>query len=117
MKTQIQKSIFFYLLTSFFFLLKAEAQIVYTDVNPDSISSSSYNLDLNNDGVNDFTLRKSNLLQVYVHCTPCHSTTYVTPSIISIQPLGSNAIGLNGGNSNLNSSTLIDSTGLSWQDT
>jgi len=32
------------------------AQIVYKDVNPDVISSSTYNLDLNNDGTVDFVI-------------------------------------------------------------
>ena len=32
------------------------AQIVYTDVNPDVTSSGSYNLDLNNDGAIDFVI-------------------------------------------------------------
>jgi hypothetical protein len=32
------------------------AQIVYTDINPDVASNSSYSLDLNNDGVMDFNI-------------------------------------------------------------
>lgn len=33
------------------------AQIVYTDVNPDAASSGTYNLDLNNDGTIDFVIQ------------------------------------------------------------
>jgi hypothetical protein len=64
MKKQILKSIFlFYLLSSIFYLQKTDAQIVYTDINPDKTITlrsphiiKTYGLDLNNDGINDFTL-------------------------------------------------------------
>jgi len=48
---------------SIFFSSAATAQIIYTEVNPDAKFSCSkagcshqYNLDLNNDGINDFTI-------------------------------------------------------------
>lgn len=40
----------------FFSVIIANAQIVYTDVIPDSTSTGSYNLDLNNDGTTDFLI-------------------------------------------------------------
>jgi hypothetical protein len=44
----------------------AHAQIVYTDVNPDmTILNGSYNLDLNNDGTTDFSLKSEVEL---LHC-------------------------------------------------
>lgn len=95
----------------------ANAQIVYTDVNPDSTSSGTYNLDINNDGIIDFTLRKTKSFHVYVHCTSCRVGTYAIPTSIYIQPLASNAIGLNGTNSKLNLNAPINSTSLTWSDT
>jgi hypothetical protein len=39
----------------------ANAQIVYTDINPDITSASAYSLDLNNDGITDFSIVASNV--------------------------------------------------------
>ena len=39
------------------FSATSNAQIVYTDVNPDATSSDTYNLDLNNDGTIDFVVK------------------------------------------------------------
>jgi hypothetical protein len=50
------------LLFSAFFLsiaFNTQAQVVYTDVNPDSLVSSSYELDLNNDGTPEFLIEKT----------------------------------------------------------
>ena len=44
--------------------LPAEAEIVYTPANISIPVGSSYNIDLNQDGVTDFTIRSS-LLQDY----------------------------------------------------
>ena len=46
----------------------ANAQVVYTDVNPDQIltgNMSSYSLDLNNDATSDFNLRTLDTLMTY----------------------------------------------------
>lgn len=93
MKTQILKSIFLGLLFIAFCLLKAEAQIIYTDVNPDqtyscnaSPCSHSYNLDLNNDSVIDFTIRESYTIQT---CFP--SGTYSRKSVTA-SATGSNKL-------------------------
>ncbi|MFI5219412.1 MAG: T9SS type A sorting domain-containing protein [Bacteroidia bacterium] len=59
MKTQLLKSIFFYLLSSIFYLQKVSAQIVYTNIIPDTLintNNESYDLDLNNDAIKDFVL-------------------------------------------------------------
>src|SRR5580765_534690 len=46
-------------ITALLSLGAAQAQIVYTDVNPDSFVNGSYNLDLDNDGITDFILHGS----------------------------------------------------------
>ena len=64
MNATVKTSFFFALIISMLSILQAQAQIVYTDVNPDQIHTctsfpnctSSYSLDLNNDGTNDFTI-------------------------------------------------------------
>ena len=51
----------------------ANAQIIYTNVNPDRYYLNGvYNLDLNNDGTNDFAIG-ANSDTVTVHCTACTS--------------------------------------------
>jgi hypothetical protein len=52
--TRLLNRILFIALCCFFQF--AKAQIVYTDVIPDSTSTGSYNLDLNNDGTPDFLI-------------------------------------------------------------
>lgn len=62
---------------------QADAQIVYTDINPDSttsIAGNFYNLDLDNGGVFDFTINLN-----------VGSGTY-TSQQVAITPLGSNGI-------------------------
>lgn len=63
MKIQLQKKLYGFIATAMMFSVSANAQIIYTDVNPDTSiictgypCSKSYNLDLNNDGTVDFTL-------------------------------------------------------------
>jgi hypothetical protein len=66
-------------------VLPAHAQIVYTQVNVSIPVGESYNLDLNGDGVTDFTL-KSKLLQGY-----CQSGDEYVWSLTAI-PSGSNDV-------------------------
>lgn len=47
------------LLPFLFIAFSAEAQVVYTDINPDSLVNSSYELDLNNDGIPEFLIEKT----------------------------------------------------------
>jgi hypothetical protein len=42
-----------------FIAFNTQSQVVYTDVNPDSLVSSSYELDLNNDGTTEFLIEKT----------------------------------------------------------
>ena len=63
MKKQLLKKLSAFIFTAILFSASANAQIVYTDVNPDTVISTppaqtpkDYNLDLNNDGVNDFKI-------------------------------------------------------------
>lgn len=65
MKKQLLKNILSCILTTILFSAGVNAQIVYTDVNPDVVLScdfltysctGSHSLDLNNDGVTDFVL-------------------------------------------------------------
>lgn len=50
-----------FILPAFFMFLASntDAQVVYTDVNPDSLVSSQYELDLNNDGTPEFRIEKT----------------------------------------------------------
>ena len=48
-----------FIVTAMMFSASANAQIVYTDVIPDSTSTGTYNLDLNNDGTTDFAITHS----------------------------------------------------------
>ena len=65
MKRQLQKKFYAFIFTAMMFSASANAQIVYTDLNPDSTMycnapvnpcNKNYNLDLNNDANNDFII-------------------------------------------------------------
>ena len=63
MKKLLLKKLTAFIVTTMMISVSANAQIVYTDVNPDSTltcsisnCSKSYNLDLNNDGIIDFLI-------------------------------------------------------------
>ena len=73
MKKNLLKKFSAFVVTAMLFNASANAQIVYTDVNPDTTIScsaigciQSYNLDLNNDATVDFTLYTS---YQFVPCT------------------------------------------------
>ena len=63
MKKQLQKKITAFIVTAMMFCASANTQIVYTDVIPDVVRGCNYPspcgadflIDLNNDGINDFT--------------------------------------------------------------
>jgi hypothetical protein len=100
MKTQLLKSILLFYLLSSIFILHSNAQIVYTDVNPDttiamtavSNTIKAYGLDLNNDGLTDFNLiatshagpfgNRSN----YVKITPINSNKVIDYDTINNLP-------------------------------
>jgi hypothetical protein len=80
--------------------------IVYTDVIPDNSSTASYNLDLNNDGIIDFTI---------THTTggPC---VYALGRIL-ISPVGINQVAASATSfsaNNMTDKTLIDASTLTW---
>ena len=63
MKKQLLKKLSAFIVTAILFSTSANAQIVYTDVNPDTVISAvilpstiNYNIDLNNDGINDYNI-------------------------------------------------------------
>jgi len=56
MTTQLLKKLSAFTIAAMMFSVSANAQIIYTDVNPDFDSNASYNLDLNADGTTDFVI-------------------------------------------------------------
>ncbi len=109
MKKQLQKKISIFIITVMLFSASANAQIVYTDVNPDvtyNTNGGVYALDLNNDGITDFNI------------------TFTTSTInagtnryIRITPLGANKVGNDLSYpypSALSLNTLIDSSSFTW---
>jgi hypothetical protein len=66
------------------------AQIVYTDVNPDATSSGTYNLDLNNDGTIDFVIAHTSksVIGGKGNCKGQTGTNYY----IRITPLNNNQV-------------------------
>jgi hypothetical protein len=100
------------------FSASANAQIVYTDVNPDNQIDSTniiYHLDLNNDGITDYNITYTTLTQTIT----CGGTYIRTSYIIEVAPLDSNEVGRDVSGSNgfptallLNSS--IDDTSFTW---
>lgn len=86
------KSILFYFLTTIL-VSSANAQIVYTDVNPDTtinnISIGIYHLDLNNDGINDYDIKIHSSSAGICSTRPL---SYKTNHYTVIQPLNNNEI-------------------------
>ncbi len=67
----------------------SNAQIIYTDVIPDtivSVTNSMYHLDLNNDGITDFDITYTYGQELSMHCDVLSQT------LISIASLDSNAV-------------------------
>jgi hypothetical protein len=88
----------------------ADAQVVYTDVNPDSVIAMNtfYELDLNNDGIKDFTLGQFS-----------GTTSGISFNVAYVGPMAAlNAIDTAGGSglaAAVNSGFSVDST-LNWVD-
>ena len=96
----------------------ANAQIVYTDIIPDTTvntNNGAYHLDLNSDGINDFNITYTTAFVSQL----CGSTTIPrtgTNIFIMITPLGSNEVG----NDTIYPSALllnshIDSSSFTWK--
>ena len=115
MKQQLQKKFYAFIVTAMMFSVSANAQIIYTDVNPDivlnlvfsSFHSEYDSLDLNNDGINDFILEASKTGTMCT-CTNIHGADndYATVYSTSLSWIADQA-----GGYALNS--LIDSS-LGW---
>jgi hypothetical protein len=91
MKKQLLKKFYAFIVTAILCNASANAQIVYTDVNPDTSMicssypcSKTYGLDLNNDGTVDFTLSAS-----HNHVT-CSFQNYSDTKSVSIFSQGGN---------------------------
>jgi hypothetical protein len=72
------------LAASFAIASQADAQVVYTDINPDStvaLDGNFYNLDLNNDGTADFAINVN-----------IGTSLSYTSQQISVSPIGTNAV-------------------------
>ena len=77
MKKQLLKKVYTFITTAMLFSASANAQIVYTDVNPDillncsgnNVCSEEYSLDLNDDGISDFILATNKLSNSCGRCT------------------------------------------------
>lgn len=69
----------------------ANAQIIYTDINPDStiFAVDSFFLDLNNDGIVDFRI---NALKYQSSTTGSHSQFNIDVDYVAIEPLNNNEI-------------------------
>src|SRR5580765_740740 len=65
------------------------AQIVYTDVNPDVTTSGTYNLDLNNDGTTDFVIKYTS--KSVIGTGNCKGQT-ATNQYIKVTPLHNNQV-------------------------
>jgi len=84
MKTQLQAINFILIVVLSCYFQFVNAQIIYTDVNPDftgSTNGAAYLLDLNNDGITDFTI--SMLQSTYGSCGNFGSATSTTINIVS----------------------------------
>jgi len=77
MKKQLLKKVYTFITMAMLFSASANAQIVYTDVNPDillncsgnNVCSEEYSLDLNDDGISDFILATNKLSNSCGRCT------------------------------------------------
>jgi hypothetical protein len=110
MKKQLHNKFLSIVVIAILFSASANAQIVYTDVNPDVTSTStniSYNLDLNNDGTNDFEITSS---IGTIRCTIVGGTFSFSRPIIRVSPLGTNQVAV----AKLELNTNINSSILNW---
>ncbi len=92
MKKQLQKKFSAFIVTAMMFSAIANAQIVYTNVNPDTTVNTNngvYHLDINNDGIIDF-----NITYTTTVLPLCGTLTNTQTNIdIRITPLGANKVG------------------------
>ncbi len=107
MKKQLLKEFCAFIVIAVMFSVSANAQIVYTDVNPDETINTNggvYALDLNNDGLTDYTITFTTTI-----------FASKTNKFITITPLGANKVGTDYiYPSALPLNTLIDSSSFTW---
>ena len=112
MKQLLQTKLSTLIILAMLFSASANAQIIYTDVNPDvtiNTNGGVYALDLNNDGITDFNITFSTALYAGQ-----------TNKYITITPLGANKVGNNLSYpypSALSLNTLIDNSSFTWLST
>ncbi len=95
MKKQLLKKLSAFIFTAMLFSASANAQIVYTDVTPDQVisattipSTEDYNIDLNNDGINDYKISCSRSGGI----CPLAPSSRLYINFISDSALNSNAV-------------------------
>ena len=93
MKKQLLKKLSAFIVSAMLFSASANAQIVYKDVNPDStitcLGSSctkSYNVDLNNDGISDYSISSVRTGNI------CQRGGLVYRSYVSVSAFNTNAV-------------------------
>ncbi len=112
MKKQLPKLLSAFIVPAIMFSASINAQIVYTDVIPDSTSTGTFNLDLNNDGTTDFVINYTSA--TVLGGTNCGGT--LNNRFISVTPSGSNQV-VNDSSSKVTKLWLnsqIDSSTLTW---
>jgi hypothetical protein len=128
MKKQLQKKFNAYqqagmafIIMMMFSIVTVNAQIVYTDVIPDTTINTNngvYNLDLNNDSIIDFNINYFSS----VVTGSCGSSANPTNLLISVTPQGANEVGRGLSNilpfpSALSLNEPIDSSSFTWLNT
>ena len=95
MKKQLLRKLSAFIFTAMLFSASANAQIVYTDVTPDQVISATtipsmedYNIDLNNDGINDYKISCSRSGGI----CPLAPSSRLYINFISDSALNSNAV-------------------------
>jgi len=90
----------------------SNAQIVYTDVNPDITTSGTYNLDLNKDGTIDFAIKHTS--KSVSGSGKCKGQTE-TNQYINVTPLNNNQVADTGTNvRKLSPNVTVDAYAKSW---
>jgi len=96
MKISLLKKLCAIIIASALYTVAAHAQIVYTDINPDVAvfcspnCSVRRNIDINNDGIADFTITTTN--KSYCTCTPCICMNLQKRYNVSVARLNNNTI-------------------------
>ncbi len=118
MKKNLQKIFSALIITAMMYSVSANAQIVYTDLNPNIVLSCTFNnpcsgdysLDLNNDGINDFVLSAR---KKFVGCGACGSLIYVSTEADSAVISSTSTSWIADATGGYPVNTLIDSS-LGW---